>query len=359
MKKVLLSLSVVLGLGLGLNAQVYVSDNFESYNTGVFAVDIAGSPNAHGWAVFSSNGSSAPTSTNAGVDQVQIVDQGGKKMATTSPNSSTGSLYVWPEPLIDWSTRDAGNDYLKMSTQVTLPETLNYTGNIRWAVSYIDVNDDLGGGGGAYHYLGGYYITPADSKIYGLSTGLNSTGQIQPFLYQLNADNSDGIQYTPGSTVTLQMAYHVPTGEVVWSIPELGVQRTIINVFGQFEMALPPDEIDMELYGSAGTTGAYTMYWDNYDVTFGSTSAMATQDIRIDNSVSTVYPNPAKDQVRVKLAQNFNSAKTTATLTNMSGKLVANFANINDINVSNLPAGVYILTLTDGKLTESKKLIKK
>ncbi|MDO5655104.1 MAG: T9SS type A sorting domain-containing protein [Flavobacteriaceae bacterium] len=88
-------------------------------------------------------------------------------------------------------------------------------------------------------------------------------------------------------------------------------------------------------------------------------SNMSTIDLIGSSDVSIVYPNPAKDQVRVKLAQNFDAAKTSVTLTNMSGKLVANFANMNDINISHLPAGVYILTLTDGKQTETKKLIKK
>lgn len=75
--------------------------------------------------------------------------------------------------------------------------------------------------------------------------------------------------------------------------------------------------------------------------------------------VSSVYPNPAKDMVNIKLADDFNSSKTTVTLTGVTGKQVAQFDNVKAVNVSNLPAGVYVMTITDGKKTEVKKLIKK
>lgn len=96
-------------------------------------------------------------------------------------------------------------------------------------------------------------------------------------------------------------------------------------------------------------------YFDN--IRFNDTAS--TNDLASAKSVSAVYPNPAKDVVNIKLAEDFNAAKTLVTVTNVSGKKVASFDSVNKVNVANLPAGVYILTITDGTKSETKKLIKK
>ncbi|MDG4949518.1 T9SS type A sorting domain-containing protein [Weeksellaceae bacterium KMM 9724] len=96
-------------------------------------------------------------------------------------------------------------------------------------------------------------------------------------------------------------------------------------------------------------------YFDNIRIN----DTASTNDIASTKSVSAVYPNPAKDVVNIKLANDFNAAKTLVTVTNVSGKKVASFDSVNKVNVANLPAGVYILTITDGTKTETKKLIKK
>ncbi|MDG4945548.1 T9SS type A sorting domain-containing protein [Weeksellaceae bacterium KMM 9713] len=96
-------------------------------------------------------------------------------------------------------------------------------------------------------------------------------------------------------------------------------------------------------------------YYDNIRIN----DTASTNDIASTKSVSAVYPNPAKDVVNIKLANDFNAAKTLVTVTNVSGKKVASFDSVNKVNVANLPAGVYILTITDGTKTETKKLIKK
>lgn len=96
-------------------------------------------------------------------------------------------------------------------------------------------------------------------------------------------------------------------------------------------------------------------YYDNIRIN----DTASVNDIVSTRGVSTVYPNPAKDVVNIKLAEEFQAAKTKVTVTNMAGKQVSTFNSVNDVNVANLPAGVYVLTITDGVKTESKKLIKK
>ena len=106
------------------------------------------------------------------------------------------------------------------------------------------------------------------------------------------------------------------------------------------------------------------IYTDNYggDAFYDNiiiNDNLSTSDMAMTRAASAVYPNPAKDQVNVRLAADFQANKTTATITNMAGQKVASFSSVDQINVGNLPAGVYVLTLTDGTKTETKKLIKK
>lgn len=76
-------------------------------------------------------------------------------------------------------------------------------------------------------------------------------------------------------------------------------------------------------------------------------------------SISAVYPNPTRDIVNIRLAEDFDAAHTTITLTSVTGQTIGKFTQVEQINVAKLPAGVYLMTITDGNKTERKKLIKK
>ncbi|MXV38777.1 T9SS type A sorting domain-containing protein [Flavobacteriaceae bacterium Ap0902] len=97
---------------------------------------------------------------------------------------------------------------------------------------------------------------------------------------------------------------------------------------------------------------------DDFSVVSGS---MATNEVDFDakNSIA-LYPNPAKDVVKVALGSDFDANKVQVVVTSMTGQVVSKSAySTKGLNISNLPAGVYVLTVTDGKNTQTKKLIKK
>lgn len=83
-----------------------------------------------------------------------------------------------------------------------------------------------------------------------------------------------------------------------------------------------------------------------------STSANAGSDW-------TVYPNPAKDYFEIKTSGS-ESGKMTFELTDMSGKSVLRAEDTKKIDVSGLPAGVYIGKLqTEGHSSSKKIMIKR
>lgn len=100
----------------------------------------------------------------------------------------------------------------------------------------------------------------------------------------------------------------------------------------------------------------FDAYYDN--IRFNA-DVLAVNDLNSNASFSTIFPNPARDVVNINLSKDFNASKTKIAVSNMMGQTVANFTNTTQIDIAKLPAGVYVLTITDGVKTETKKIIKK
>lgn len=100
----------------------------------------------------------------------------------------------------------------------------------------------------------------------------------------------------------------------------------------------------------------FTIELDNIQVVADN---LSVSDINGAKKSSLIYPNPVNELVNIRLSDNLDAAKTSVKITNIIGEIVAEYNYNNVLNLSKLPAGVYIMTLTDGNITEAKKLIKK
>lgn len=98
----------------------------------------------------------------------------------------------------------------------------------------------------------------------------------------------------------------------------------------------------------------YLFKLDDFKVTTGS---LGVSDLNA--NVSSVYPNPVVDSFNVNLSSKFNANNLTVTVTDLSGKTVKTFGSASSYNVSDLPKGVYVVKITDGKNTDTKKIVKK
>ena len=98
----------------------------------------------------------------------------------------------------------------------------------------------------------------------------------------------------------------------------------------------------------------YGLLVDDFKVTTGS---LGVSDLSA--KASSVYPNPVVDTFNVDLSSKFNASNLTVTITDLSGKTVKTFAAADSYNVSDLAKGVYLVTITDGKNTETKKIVKR
>src|SRR5690606_20588673 len=103
--------------------------------------------------------------------------------------------------------------------------------------------------------------------------------------------------------------------------------------------------------------GESSLIYGEYEDYTVNVSQLGVGDVN--NASFALYPNPVKDAFTVKLSSEFDAAKVSVTITDLSGKTVKTFGASDSYNVSELPKGVYVVTITDGKNIETKKIVKK
>lgn len=90
------------------------------------------------------------------------------------------------------------------------------------------------------------------------------------------------------------------------------------------------------------------------DIVITDYGTMAVQDVNQEVQFA-VYPNPATDVVRVKTQEVIKSINVF----NTQGKLVKTVASQNEVNVNDLPKGVYMIKVETANNSFTKKIIKK
>jgi len=94
--------------------------------------------------------------------------------------------------------------------------------------------------------------------------------------------------------------------------------------------------------------------WEHInDLECVSTNTLENQK---NKSKLSVYPNPAKDFIKLNVDNTYTMAEYK--LYNNLGQIALEGKYNNEINISNLKSGFYYLNVSDGKITKSIKVIK-
>lgn len=93
-------------------------------------------------------------------------------------------------------------------------------------------------------------------------------------------------------------------------------------------------------------------------ITYVATNLGTSETRQLDTRV-VVYPNPTVDSFRLMIPSESLGAKTQIGIFDMSGKQVKNFKISESYDVKDLPKGVYLIKINDGKNIKVTKLIKK
>jgi len=100
--------------------------------------------------------------------------------------------------------------------------------------------------------------------------------------------------------------------------------------------------------------GVYT-YVSDKTIQFQVITPLAVKEISKGNVVNEIYPNPSNGILNLTLPP--TTQNCTFTIFNTNGQIVAKGSNtLNQINLTNLPTGMYSLQLTtaDGKTSTTK-----
>lgn len=115
------------------------------------------------------------------------------------------------------------------------------------------------------------------------------------------------------------------------------------------------DGQDVYIAINCTTDDGFVLMMDDFEVI--ADEILAVSDLN--KAVSTLYPNPVADAFQVNLSSKFNANNVKVSINDLTGKLVRTFENATSYNIADLASGVYVVTITDGKTTETRKVVKK
>ena len=111
-------------------------------------------------------------------------------------------------------------------------------------------------------------------------------------------------------------------------------------------------QVDNVAYSTTNWTGANFLF--EAGVSFSlNCSTTGLNDLYATNNTIDVYPNPTSNQI------NF-SVLTNVQLTSVTGQIIADKKNVNLLDLSDQPTGIYFLTLTNnnGQVVQRSKIVK-
>ena len=209
------------------------------------------------------------------------------------------------------------------------------------------------------------------NHLYTLTELNNNTAEVTVNWDMKATDISADVQVSPrwrmnksggGQRVTYGLLSNATTDWASYS-----VTKTLSTTCASLAEGVEPEEgvncfdtetyTDLELGISAkgGDTGV-VLYIDNI-VTTITASSLGIEEINLQDSASiSLFPNPANDFITVKSSSEIVSMKTV----NMLGQIVIiQTGNSNNLNISTLSPGLYVLKLVDSKgLKTQKQFIK-
>ena len=346
MKKTLLLLSLSLS-SIGF-AQVLETENFNGLTIGNVGTDITGTTAGQAsWYTFSSNGAVPTTSNNATNANFQIVANGNASsngLLFQGPNGDKGSRFMWKDGFpTAWAARTAGNNIVEVEYDF-------YTGSATTSTAQSGIRL-FGIDGVTSRVLCGYVYNSNTRLLQGVAY-LDNAGTFGTFLITLQ---TGGLVLNADTWYRVGFGYDTTTGEPYWkfdSNPSVSVNPA--NFSGPFA----PIEVDFVMAVPATNTVSANMVFDNYIARASNTDTLLSLESNVisDNSF-TIYPNPTTSILNISNTNNFEIQNISVT--DINGRTVKNQkGSLTEVNVADLNAGVYFVTIEAAEGKTTKKFIK-
>ena len=226
---------------------------------------------------------------------------------------------------------------------------------------------ELIGGVQTTRVLNGFVYNTSTRVLTGIAS-LNNNGTIGTFTITLA---TGGLILEPNTWYSIGCSYNTITGEVLWktspSAQASGLSQTALWVPG-----FVPNEIDyVQAVITANATATppvpantatSNIVFDNYVARAVATSDLlsATDFVAPAKQSISIYPNPTSNLLNVK--NESSETISSVKIIDLNGRevLVKNFNGVNDaqINVANLTSGMYLINITAGDQTTTRKFLK-
>lgn len=353
MKKTLLF--IFLGAINFVSSQVLQSDNFNSFVVGNVGTAFSGASTGQGgYYTQASNGAAPTTSNNAANSNFQIVSSGNGStngLSLVGPNGDKGSRFMWKDGLLTaWNNRTAGNNIIEVEVDIN-PGTRGTSRN-RFGLSIY--NSDF------TRTLAGFQVNANTGELSLIAYSTPSGNPVGNYSYPLAA--APGVQLPQNTWSRVGISYNFDTGEVL--INSTAITGGPLFVNGS-SAGTNPVEVDFVVTSGSvagppaiNNTASATMLFDNLVTRASNTNTLlsSTQFVGGDNSF-VIYPNPTKDLLNISNPNNFDIKNISVA--DINGRVVKNQAgSLTQINVSDLNAGVYFVTIEAAEGKTTKKFIK-
>ncbi len=353
MKKTLLTLSLF--ASFFSFAQVLQSDDFNSLVVGNVGTAFSGaSTGQSGYYTEAANGTAPTTSNNAANSNFQVVSTGNSStngLSLVGPNGDKGSRFMWKDGLpTAWTGRTVGNNIIEVEVDVN-PGTRGTSRNLFGVRIY---NGDY------TRTLAGFSVNALTGELIFIvysTPGANPVGN-----YSYNLAAAPGVQLPENTWSRVGISYNYTTGEAL--INSTAIVGGSLFVDGSSPTTNPAEVDFVVTSGSVvgppaiNNAAAATMVFDNLVIRASNTDTLLGLDSNVISDKSfSIYPNPATTMLNILNTNNVEIKNISVT--DINGRVVKNeTGSLTQINVSDLNAGVYFVTIEAAEGKTTKKFIK-
>lgn len=347
MKKTLLYLSL-LTCSLGIS-QVLQSEDFNSLTLGNIGTDVTGATAGQGgW--LTANGANS---------DYQVVSRGtgDNALQITGSNTATGTRFMWKNGLdLAWASRTSGNNIIEV--EFDFNPSVNTTSTNGFRV-YLYSNEAtprvLAGIGIAKSAtVGGL---PFQNVVQGFAVWTSTPGT-GVYSFGLGPDANTPITLLPNTWVRLGFSFNKTTGEVIWKGP--GFNAAFAGTATNPVITIGADAREVDFLVAAGTanTLASVGLYDNLIVRASNADTLLSiEETTIADNSFAIYPNPTSNVLNISNTNNYEIKNISVV--DINGRVVKNESGaMTQINVSDLNAGVYFVTIEAAEGKTTKKFIK-
>lgn len=298
----------------------------------------------------------------------QPYSNGNLSTGTTATASITAAPvgYTWSE-LQGTNTTLGASGFIGGTSDYRLADDFLVPATESWAISSVQV----------FCYQTSSTSMPIDGLTVRIFNGTPDSGTIVAGSGTTNifdlTGTVDGLMYRTGNvtTTTTRRIWKVKGNMTATLNPGtywLDFQVHAINDSSVFFPVVTNPGIVLEpgANGRQSTAGVYAALADTgsgnaqalpFIITYVATNLGTSETRQLDTRV-IVYPNPTSDSFKLSLPQESIDVKTQIYIFDMSGKQVKNFKISESYDVRDLPKGMYLIKINDGKNIKTTNLIK-